>query len=413
MTVQAKFFVVIYLAFFLIFSSLSTSLIFAQEEAASFPPDLGTNQILKSTSAQFVEGWNFFEIGFDGCSAKNILDELQATGGSALNVANLFVKDESWQPYSFATSNASDIKIPGNKLLAFNSNQKFYLELNQKNCTNPNSERLNQIEQVRDGGATKASLVSRLSELPIDLWTKLITLLNKDNNNSNSSNNFNTNLENLSLKGRTKVVDLGITGMISQGLLSVNGLSDTLGAATINTLSGDLYLQNEQLGGANFLNGKVTIDKKGNLKVSGDVTADTVTAKIIRADSLIVSGSDQLFWLKVLNDRITVDKDGNLKITTPNLQVQRIQADTILLNGGGQVLTGTTGNSFIPNGQLSVDVNTDVVTDSSKVFITPRSGRADTNLSVLLIQNGKFTVSLLTGTPAPEKDIHFDYLIIK
>ena len=84
----------------------------------------------------------------------------------------------------------------------------------------------------------------------------------------------------LTVLGRTTLTDLGVTGNINAGLLSINGLDPSTGSgqagATINTLSGNLYLQSLGLGGIDILNGKITIDTKGNIEVAGTITASKI-----------------------------------------------------------------------------------------------------------------------------------------
>ena len=79
----------------------------------------------------------------------------------------------------------------------------------------------------------------------------------------------------LDVTGRTTLKDVGITGNLSAGVLSINGLTAD-GTASINTLAGDLKLQSYGLGGLNILNGKVTIDTDGNVKVENSITAKEV-----------------------------------------------------------------------------------------------------------------------------------------
>jgi len=66
--------------------------------------------------------------------------------------------------------------------------------------------------------------------------------------------------------GRTTVTDLGVTGNINAGVLSIHGDN-----GEINVLSGDLYLQRNSLGGINMLDGKIVIDTVGNMTVVGTV----------------------------------------------------------------------------------------------------------------------------------------------
>ena len=83
---------------------------------------------------------------------------------------------------------------------------------------------------------------------------------------------------NLNVLGKTTVNDLGVTGNVSMGLLKINGLDDN-GNASINTLSGNLKLQNYGMGGLDILSGKVVIDKDGNVNIQKTVTAKTVNTE--------------------------------------------------------------------------------------------------------------------------------------
>ena len=71
--------------------------------------------------------------------------------------------------------------------------------------------------------------------------------------------------------GRTTVNDLGVTGNINSGLLAIHGID-----GEIYTIAGDLKLQSLGLGGIDILNGKVTIDTKGNIVTKGEITAKKV-----------------------------------------------------------------------------------------------------------------------------------------
>lgn len=284
--------------------------IFAQEVLLS-PPGPGNSPIQKaSTGAPFNPGWNYFTVGFDGCTTLAVLNELQADGGSALNVDAIFVKNFfNWDSYTFQSAKQKD--LGASDLLAFNSNQKFFLQIDQKTCTNPDAARLKQVAKVRESATAKNNFLDKVSELPVDLWTKLTNLLNQDSVPATPSANNNQNLDNLSITGKTTVNDLGITGKVTAGLLTINGFNDVF--ASLNTLSDDLYLQDQGLGGVNVLNGKFTIDKNGNVKV--------------------------------------------LKL---NVDDSNSSSSSI---GGGKITAGAT----------SVNISTTSVTSKSRIFITPTS----------------------------------------
>jgi hypothetical protein len=128
---------------------------------------------------------------------------------------------------------------------------------------------------------------------------------------------------NLSVSGRTILADVGITGQITDGLLTINGMdtSTATNAATINTLSGPLKIQSMALNGVDFLNGKVTIDTNGNIVTTGDITANTIHA-----------------------DKYEATDTGD----SPSV-----------------------GEATIPAGQTSVEVQTSAVTGTSSIFTSP------------------------------------------
>jgi hypothetical protein len=85
----------------------------------------------------------------------------------------------------------------------------------------------------------------------------------------------------LNVLGNTTVNDLGITGKISAGLLTINGLdtSSSTPSATINTLAAPLKIQSLAINGIEFENGKVTIDTSGNIISSGIISAQEIQAE--------------------------------------------------------------------------------------------------------------------------------------
>lgn len=350
----AKVFLLLFL--FLLFS---TPKVFAQD-VSSVPIEVGNIQVQKATGAAFKEGWNFFTLDFGGCIPRIVLNELQADGGSALKVETLFIKELlGWQPYSILNIDSVKKKIGGGDTLAFYSNQKFYFDMNQKVCSNPDKERQAQIDRIGGGNTAKGSFTDKIRELPIDMWTKLMDLLNQKNNSAplqqNTGNQNRQSFDNLTVSGKLTVNDLGITGTMSQGLLAINGLSSDSNSATINTLSGDLYFQNNVLGGANFLNGKVLIDKDGNLKVQNEIFVKKLN--IYQSES-----------------------------ASPSI-----------------------GQGVLKSNSTSVVISTTAVSDKSRIFITPSSKTGKQSLLVTQRGNGEFTVSI---EDPYSSDITFDWWIV-
>lgn len=265
--------------FFLLFLAilfLYSPTVFAQETLLA-PPIQGNFPTLKaSTGAAFSPGWNFFNIGFDNCTTLTALNELQADGGSALDVNAIFVKEfVGWQSFTFQSPKQK--KVNANDTIAFNSNQKFFFQIDEKACSAPDATRQKQIEKVRESQTAKNDFLGKVSELPVDLWTKLTNILNREGP-ATPEQTPNPTLENLIIGGKTTVNDLGITGIVTAGLLSLDGLS-----STINSLSDIKF---------NLPNGKVVIDRDGNLNVQ-KLNIDEEKSSI--GGATIQSGSTSVF----------------------------------------------------------------------------------------------------------------------
>ncbi|QQS44667.1 hypothetical protein IPM65_03660 [Candidatus Roizmanbacteria bacterium] len=80
--------------------------------------------------------------------------------------------------------------------------------------------------------------------------------------------------DDVTILGKLNTSDIGVTGTISSGLLTINGFNDEMAtpSATISTLGGVLSLQHDGMNGIEFIAGKVAIDVNGNVLVrEGDV----------------------------------------------------------------------------------------------------------------------------------------------
>ncbi len=159
----------------------------------------------------------------------------------------------------------------------------------------------------------------------------------------------------LSVLGRTLLSDVGITGKITAGLLTVNGLDITNGnpAATINTTGSSLRLQSLELGGIDMLNGKITIDTAGNMHVNASLSAK-----------------------KYIVDTSTTQ-------------------------------TASAGKIIIPKGKTSIDITTNALTENSLIFATPDT----TPVAVAKKQISPNTFSLTIAEPLSE-DLRVDWWIV-
>ena len=128
-----------------------------------------------------------------------------------------------------------------------------------------------------------------------------------------------------------------------------------MGAATINSI-GDLYLQNNGLGGLNILAGKVTIDTKGNIKTEGEITAKKINIDTTSSDA------------------------------------------------------ASLGSATLSAGDTSVTISTTAVTDKSKILVTPTT---KTGNQVLVVTNKSSRSGFTITIEQPyDRDIKFDWWIV-
>jgi len=191
----------------------------------------------------------------------------------------------------------------------------------------------------------------------IDDLSKRVSLVEKELASSVSSDQAATvsgQFDKLTVLGKTLLSDVGITGKVTMGLLSLDGMStDATPAAAINTLSGPLKLQSLGLNGIDILNGKITIDTNGNMKVNAEITA------------------------------------------------KKYNVDT------SDVLSASVGEAIIPIGSTSATINTTALTGSSKIFATPK--KLPVPVSTDVKGNGTFEIDI--KEPLNE-DVKVDWWII-
>ena len=152
------------------------------------------------------------------------------------------------------------------------------------------------------------------------------------------------------------------------GDLNIDGTLSIENGNTINAIS-ILHLQSSILAeGLDMFNGKVTIDKDGNIKTSGEVAgASIVTNKLTISNTPVASSSATL---------------------TPTI-------------GSGKILAG----------QTSIVINTAQVTSTSKIFVTPRTKIGTQSLVVDSVTGGLgFSVSL---DHFLADDVTFDWWIVE
>lgn len=97
-------------------------------------------------------------------------------------------------------------------------------------------------------------------------------------------------LSSLLVSGNSTLNNVGVTGKITAGLLSIVGYDDD-GQSSISTLAGPLKLQSLGLGNVDIMNGKVVLDTRGNIVTVGKVTATEIAAEKVTTDSLYLKAN--------------------------------------------------------------------------------------------------------------------------
>ena len=145
----------------------------------------------------------------------------------------------------------------------------------------------------------------------------------------------------LLVTGKTVLNDLGVTGTATFGLTVVDGIN-----GEIKTL-GDtpLKLQTNALAGVELVNGLVTIDPNGNVKVLGN---------------LAVSGD--------------IEVGGNLTTGQLTLAVPKEAATSKPLPALTQPVletTATAGTAWVPAGKKEITIINPKITETSLIYVTP------------------------------------------
>ncbi|MBA3724055.1 MAG: site-specific integrase [Candidatus Levybacteria bacterium] len=225
----------------------------------------------------------------------------------------------------------------------------------------------------------------------------------------------------LSVLGRTTLSDVGITGKVTIGLMSIEGLNDA-GTASINTSAGPLMIQSNGFNGVDFLNGKVAIDTSGNLKVNGNAFfAKDVTVKGKLAANIIapVPGSDLTVQnnngasVVSVNQRGDVSASGAGKFANINI-IRGAQADTSITETNAN---GSAGKGVIKAKQKERTIFTPYVHTQSLIYVTATSDTQKMSLYVARQKandpsngtKGSFTMQIPTSV---NKDISFNWWIV-
>lgn len=183
--------------------------------------------------------------------------------------------------FAVANLNAGGINVQNLTLGGTNLNDKLIgleggIASLSANFVNPIASLQTQVLSLSDRVASfEAKLTASNSAIPL-------SNLNSQLSTFSASSGAELNLDKLNISGSiisdklsvisyATVNDLSVNGTFTAGLLQIKGLDN--GGSSISTLNGDLKLQNQGYGGIDILNGKVTIDTKGNIIANSEITA--------------------------------------------------------------------------------------------------------------------------------------------
>ena len=341
------------LGFLLILISQSRAA-FAQESSLPPPLTIADQQILSAYGASFHEDWNYFTPETNECSLKQILNEIQADGGTALEANSLWVqRDNTWQEFLVDTPESEIIKPKADDLLVFYSNANFYFDLDEKNCLNVDSDRVEQIEGLRNSTPQSKSFLQKLSQLPLNFWQKVtsfkIPILN--NTSQTSEEDLDVSLmneeesdtsvlsKNLNVLGRSTVSDLVVTGNMNIGMIGIDSLNNSIDTIGKNTNIG-------------FQKSSLVIKPDGTLETKG----------FIKSKNFVVDTS----------------------------------------NPGEE----SAGKTIITAGQTSIQIYTTVVNENSIIMVTPERPVA---IGSRFVELGSFEITL---EKAENQDLPISWFIV-
>ena len=232
--------------------------------------------------------------------------------------------------------------------------------------------------------------------------------------------------------GRTVLTDVGITGTLTMGTLSFNGLTED-GSATINTSTAPLKLQAHGLHGLDIMDGKLVVDTKGNLEVNGSaVFAKDVTVKGKLAANIIapVPGSDLAIQNRQGNDVVAINEKGNISASGTGQFAKAVESKEGSFGGlkivrgvqadASKTVThaeGSAGKGTIKAHEIERTIYTPYVTEDSLIYVTPTSNTQNVAPYVArqIIANpvkgieGSFTIQIPYELA---KDVSFNWWIV-
>lgn len=164
--------------------------------------------------------------------------------------------------------------------------------------------------------------------------------------------------------------------------------SDKLLIASDSKISGELQVFGKTTLGETSIAGNLTVD--GTLSIENGSEINVISTLYLQKSPLSSS-------IDILNGKVTIDREGNLRAQTVTVAEFRVVKNKI------------TGNAKITSGAKSIEIENPLIKPTSIILVTPTT---ETSLVLAVtdrVEGKKFTVS---SPQVAEKDITFNYFLI-
>jgi len=182
-----------------------------------------------------------------------------------------------------------------------------------------------------------------------------------------------------------------ISGMLAANNLNVSSSFKSLGETILGktSIAGDLSMD-----------GTLSIEKGSEINVFGI---------LFLQKSILAQGLD------VFNGKVTVDKNGNItvlgEVKASAVSTNKLTILNQLIASSSATLSASIGTGKILAGQTSITIPTRQVSETAKIFVTPRSSTSGQALVVETVKAGEsFNVTLDHSISA---DTTFDWWIVE
>lgn len=294
----------------------------------SWTPDAGKDKIMVFVNLSWVDQSMYI-----------------ASNGQLINKSSISEKDLELPTVATTEESSSDVMPKTDEVSNFDA-----FEFNSRVASSSaNIEVRDQVSEIKNQNVRLHEEIETLTKA-VNLFTSNSSILGVAS--SSAELGFEDNND-LSVTGRTTLADVGITGAVNIGLLTIEGLSESDTAfASLNTTSGPLKLQSHGINGVDILDGKVVITPEGNMRINGTIT------------------------------------------------IKKVEVDT------GDTASASAGVITISEGQTEIDITTSALSENSLIFVTPERPVA---AGAVRKENGVFTIRLEN---APSSDLKVNWWII-